>query len=88
MLCVRKPSCGVQLLSSSLYPAHLPRNIADMIDQGRLVPSFLSHLKIIMCTGIILTVHKHSGHCNYGLAISQEKNTFLLPILVPDVWLK
>ena len=88
MLCVRKPSCGVQLLSSSLYPAHLPRNIADMIDQGRLVPSFLSHLKIIMCTGIIFTVHKHSGYCNYGLVVPQEKNTFLLPILVPDIWLK
>ena len=88
MLCVRKPSCGVQLLSSSLYPAYLPRNFADMIDQGRLVPSFLSHLKIIMCTGIIFTVHKHSGYCSYGLAVPQEKNTFLLPILVPDIWLK
>ena len=54
-----------------------------MIDQGRLVPSFLSHLKIIMCTGIIFTVHKHSRYCSYGLAVPQEKNTFLLPILVP-----
>ena len=88
ILCVRRPSCGVQWLSSSLYSAHLPRDIADMIDQGRLVPSFLSHLKIIMCTGIIFTVHKHSEYCNYGLAILQEKNTFLLPILVPDIWLK
>jgi hypothetical protein len=78
----------VQLLSSSLYPAYLPCDVADMIDQGRLVPSLLSHLEIIMCTGIIFTVHKHSGYCNYGLAVPQEKNTFLSPILAPDIWLK
>jgi hypothetical protein len=52
-----------------------------MIDQGRLVPSFLSHLKMSMYTGIIFTVHKRSRHCSYGLAIPQEKNTFLIPIL-------
>jgi len=28
-----------------------------MIDQGRLVPSFFSPLKIIMYTGIAFTVH-------------------------------
>ena len=88
ILYVHRPSCGVQLLSSSLYPAYLLRDVADKIDQGRLVPSFLSHLKIIMCTGIIFTVHKHSRYCSHGLAVSQEKNTFLLPILVSDVWLK
>ena len=88
MLCVRRPSCGVQLLSASFYPVHLPHNVADMIDQGRLVPSFLSHLEIIMRTGIIFTVHKHSAHCNYGLTVPQEKNTFLLPILAPDIRLQ
>ena len=88
ILCVRRPPCEAQLLSSSLYPAHLPHDVADMIDQGRLVPSFLSHLEIIMCTGIIFTVHKHSRYCIYGLAVPQEKNTFLLPILASDIWLK
>jgi len=88
ILCVRRPARGVQLPSSSFYPAYLPRNIADKIDQGRLVPSFLSHLKIIMCTGIIFTVHKHSGYCIYRLTVSQEKNTFLLPIPALDVWLQ
>jgi len=60
ILRVRRPSCGVRLLSSSLYPAHLPHDVADMIDQGRLVPSFLSHLETIKYTGLIFTVRKYS----------------------------
>jgi len=55
-----------------------------MIDQGRLVPSFLSHLETIKYTGLIFTVRKYSRYCSHGLAVSQEKNTFLLPILAPD----
>jgi hypothetical protein len=76
------------LLASSLYPAYLSRNVADMVDQGRLVPSFLSYLKISMCTGTIFTVHKRSYYCSYGPGGAQEKNTSLLPILAPDRWLK
>ena len=62
--------------------------VADMVDQGRLVPSFLSYLKISMCTGRIFTVHKHSYYCSYGPGGAQEKNTFLLPMLVPYRGLK
>jgi hypothetical protein len=56
-----------------------------MIDQGRLVPSFLSHLETIMCTGLIFTVRKYSGYCSHGLVVPQGKNTFLLPIMAPDM---
>ena len=51
IVCVRKFPCKVQKLSSSICPAYFPRDIADMIDQGRLVPSFLSYLETTMCTG-------------------------------------
>src|SRR5262247_3096452 len=74
ILCVRRPSCEAQWLSSSNYPARLPRDVADMIDQGRLVPSFLSHFETIMCTGLIFTVRKHSRYCSHGLVVPQEKN--------------
>ena len=56
-----------------------------MIDQGRLVPSFLSHLESVMGTGLLFTVRKYLRYCSHGLAVPQEKNTFLLPILVPDM---
>jgi hypothetical protein len=56
-----------------------------MIDQGRLVPSFLSHLETIICTGLIFTVRKYSRYCSHGLVVPQEKNAFLLPILASDM---
>ena len=57
IMCIRRLACEVQSLSLSHSPAYLARHIADMIDQGRLVPSFLSHLETIMYTGIAFTVH-------------------------------
>jgi hypothetical protein len=54
---IRRLACEVQSLSLSRCPAYLARHTADMIDQGRLVPSFFSHLETIMYTGIAFTVH-------------------------------
>ena len=81
ILCIRRLSCEVQSLSSGFYPAYLLRNVADMIDQGRLVPSFLSHLEITMCTG-------QSSRCRniseiVALRLQCRKRKALLPILVP-----
>jgi hypothetical protein len=58
-MCIRRLTCKAQSLFLSHYPAYLARHIADMIDQGRLVPSFLSPLETIMYTGIAFTVHEH-----------------------------
>jgi hypothetical protein len=54
---IRRLACEVRSLSPSCSPAYLAHHIADMIDQGRLVPSLFSHLKTIMYTGITFTVH-------------------------------
>jgi hypothetical protein len=45
LVCVHKSPYKVQKLSSSLCPAYCPHDIASMIDQGLLVPSFLSYLE-------------------------------------------
>src|SRR5947209_3298038 len=93
IVCVRRPSQVVQLLGicaaaySLLDIADIIDQGVDMIDQGRLVPSFLSHLKTLLCTGQTSRCKNIFNILARGVQCCKGKKALWSPLPTPYTWL-